>query len=509
MATQDLNITISLSDEISASLGKVSNALDEFGKNAKSLGREIKEVGNTMAMAGAAITGPLTLAFINASQNSAALANQIDQLKSVATQFQKEVAQAILPVVQTFVRVVENLFAAFNNLSPSLRESILQGALITGIFLTISGVVASLVGRVFLLIANLSSLLGTFLAFAAANIPLMLILGSITAIVFAMFKWKAVGDTIVSTFEVVFRFLMNGFHSIEIVIGKMAENVLNSLLTIVEGLARIPGPTQAAFNAMADKIRETAGVAHEFANLELQEVATNTQKIGDILKTGEGEWSHGFDGFRQGAIDAIDKIKQLGNVTKDTQAISGFSFKLFADSAKSAVGHLQASLQGAAAANKEFARATQVVSIGMALMNAAEGVTMIWAKWGAFPWIAAAFTAIEVAATGIQIATIAQQKFHSGGVIRQDGLSSDEVPIIAQTGEGVLSRRGMDALGGESALNLLNSGKRLASNVMNSTSNVINIYIESPRISSSQDVSKLGEDLGFAIDSSLRSARGF
>ena len=46
--------------------------------------------------------------------------------------------------------------------------------------------------------------------------------------------------------------------------------------------------------------------------------------------------------------------------------------------------------------------------------------------------------------------------FHDGGVI--PGNSTD-VPIIAQSGEGVLSRRGLKALGGESVLNNLNGGK--------------------------------------------------
>jgi hypothetical protein len=59
--------------------------------------------------------------------------------------------------------------------------------------------------------------------------------------------------------------------------------------------------------------------------------------------------------------------------------------------------------------------------------------------------------------------------FHSGGVVKKHmggiikahngmAITADEVPIIAQTGEGVLSRLGMDALGGKSALDNLNRG---------------------------------------------------
>ena len=46
------------------------------------------------------------------------------------------------------------------------------------------------------------------------------------------------------------------------------------------------------------------------------------------------------------------------------------------------------------------------------------------------------------------------KKAHDGGVV-----GSDEVPIIAQTGDGVLSRQGMTTLGGVSELNRLNAGE--------------------------------------------------
>ena len=56
--------------------------------------------------------------------------------------------------------------------------------------------------------------------------------------------------------------------------------------------------------------------------------------------------------------------------------------------------------------------------------------------------------------------------FHKGGMVKAHqglfigpGLRSDERPIIAQTGEGILSREGMAALGGEGALNRLNAGE--------------------------------------------------
>ncbi len=64
---------------------------------------------------------------------------------------------------------------------------------------------------------------------------------------------------------------------------------------------------------------------------------------------------------------------------------------------------------------------------------------------------------------GVPVASL----FHQGGAVQRrnrafirahNGLAPDEVPIIAQTGEGILSRRGMQALGGSDNLRALNNG---------------------------------------------------
>ncbi|MFA6635685.1 MAG: hypothetical protein WCV56_01045 [Candidatus Omnitrophota bacterium] len=52
------------------------------------------------------------------------------------------------------------------------------------------------------------------------------------------------------------------------------------------------------------------------------------------------------------------------------------------------------------------------------------------------------------------------RKYHNGGIIRaHQGLAPDEVPIIAQTGEGILSRRGMRNIGGSDNLRAINRGE--------------------------------------------------
>jgi len=71
-------------------------------------------------------------------------------------------------------------------------------------------------------------------------------------------------------------------------------------------------------------------------------------------------------------------------------------------------------------------------------------------------------------ATGIGALFGSLFKFHEGGAIyAHAGLAPDEVPIIAQTGEGVLSRRGMAAIGGSGNLCALNAGRSPGGQVVN------------------------------------------
>jgi len=94
--------------------------------------------------------------------------------------------------------------------------------------------------------------------------------------------------------------------------------------------------------------------------------------------------------------------------------------------------------------------------------------------------------------------------FHSGGAIKaHSGLAVDEVPIIAQSGEGILSRRGMANIGGAKSLNALNSGEQVSSGAGEVT---INVYY--PRMTSKESVSEMAQTLGFEISKQLRYAGG-
>jgi len=158
------------------------------------------------------------------------------------------------------------------------------------------------------------------------------------------------------------------------------------------------------------------------------------------------------------------------------------------------LGNIEALLAQQASSNKAAAIAFKAIQIGRAIINTHEAVTE------ALPNIP---LAVLVAAMGaVEIALIASQKFHKGGMIRaHNGLAVGEVPIIAQTGEGILSRSGVRNLGGSQAVNDVNAGRG------GGGGGDIFVEINNPRMSTKDEVQSLVRTLGLELERQLRYAR--
>lgn len=157
-------------------------------------------------------------------------------------------------------------------------------------------------------------------------------------------------------------------------------------------------------------------------------------------------------------IADIEKQYTLGSMENISASLNGFSSIL--TSISNIVGN----------ESKEMFRTQQAISIAQAMMNTYLAATKALAEGGpvAGPFLAGAITAIGLA----QVATIASQKpkFHDGGYVHGTQLSN-EVSATLQTGEGVLSRRGM------ANLDKLNRGENMTINNNSNNSNG-NVYLD-------------------------------
>lgn len=124
--------------------------------------------------------------------------------------------------------------------------------------------------------------------------------------------------------------------------------------------------------------------------------------------------------------------------------------------------------------NKKMFRLQQGIQIAQAVMNTGLGITRALAEGGPFagPILAGVIGAMGFA----QVAQITAQKpkYHDGGMIKNGGKLSNEVDTTLQTGEGVLSRRGM------MALDRLNRGDSINNNSNSNGNN--NIYLDKDKM---------------------------
>jgi hypothetical protein len=150
--------------------------------------------------------------------------------------------------------------------------------------------------------------------------------------------------------------------------------------------------------------------------------------------------------------ETVNRMKNyreiLQSLNDEKTAVLRTNREILADWSNSMSG-FSGALSAYAAENKRFAEAAKAIAIASTIMKTQEAVMDAWAKGGS--WGEKLAMAGMAAAQGaLSVATIAAQKFHSGGIVRNN-LGSDEVPIIAQTGERVLSReQNMKYEGGKS-----------------------------------------------------------
>jgi hypothetical protein len=409
-------------DKFQKDLGTASESLASFSKTAKSIGRDLSQVGSTISLLGASISGPLILAFNNAAKSSLEVSNQVKRFKDVANAFQNDIAKNLVPVFEKLNNMLTYLYKSFSSLDAAFKQQLIQGAMITGIFLTMGGVLTLVVAKTILLASAMASLASKFLLFALANPAILAVGASIAAVVILMYEFKGVADVVMSTFQVLFMFLQNGFLTVKIAIEGTIYSIAESAQAVIDLLAKIPGPTQNAMLILSNEAQNLSNVMRSGMLQDMKGVSDNASEIGNIMASGQGTWSIAFDELKTKAQelfaqmaspDAVSAIQltwtQVWDKLKITFSNGGKYFKQINDDM---LGSLTSTLQGAAQLNSKWANAYKAVAMGEAVMSTASGVARALKD---YPFPASIIVGAIVAAMGaVQIATIASQSFAVG-----------------------------------------------------------------------------------------------
>lgn len=455
--TKYLNIIATLQDkatkvaeQVERQFNRLEKQLDRTGAQWKRYGKDVEQFGNQLTFAGAAITGPFLLALHNSAQYSIRVSEQIDRMKNAGNQFQLTLANALVPILERFTNALGYLLARWNALDAVTRDHIVQTVFMTGVYLTLSGVFVGITGRVIKFTGEVMKLTASFVGFAAAHPVLLMIVGAIGLMILYWDKLKVVAVPVLNTLEIGVRVLAAGFlEAISLISRAMADlidkfpKVINFLAAIGSPLAIIIKKTQQGNENLADSFRKISQDAWEASN-----------RIGNfqsILTTGRGS----LVTMSESAAGFIDKMRQLMAVVSNPPKIN-------IEPVVAAFNGMQAMAQGTAQA--------MTSSLADGFFNVITG------KFNELGNVAANFgrmilqTLTQVMAKMFLLKTVGAffpglgKFFHQGGMVMHSGgmiqrahngmLANDEVPIIAQTGEAVLSRKGVSTLGPENVYRL-------------------------------------------------------
>lgn len=311
----EFSVLVSGSEQISRQFSSLSDSLEAFSKTTKSLARDLSQVGQTVSLFGASISGPLVLAFNNAAKSSAEAAAQTKRFQDVTQAFNREIASSVVPVFSRLNDVLGNLFESFQKIDKSVRDQILQGALLAGAFITVGGAITIVVAKVIALASNMASLAASALlgvkaliGIVTANPAILGVALAIGALVYMMFKFKEVGDAVMNTFEIMFIFLKNGFLTIGAFVKGFVAASFQSLSLLVNAVASIQSPLQEQYRALGVLLENNATLARRLAFNDLAAVNENAGKIGEIIQTGQGQFSESFNKMKEDVMGLGDLL---------------------------------------------------------------------------------------------------------------------------------------------------------------------------------------------------------
>lgn len=435
----EFNVLISGIEDFKKSTNVISKSLDDVSRVTKSVARDMSQMGSIVTALGASISGPLVLAFKNSAKSSREVSAELKRMESITTNFQRELATAVIPVFQKFNNAIENLFTAFKSLDPAFRSQVLQIALMSGVLLTLGGILTIVVAKVISFVSAVTGLLSTFLAFVALNPAILAIGASILVIVILMAKFKEVSDAVFSTFEVLFILLQNGFLTVKAALEAFVSVSLSGISKIFVALSKVPGVMQEQFAAFAVVLENQSVLLNRLAYNDLQAVNDKARELGNILETGQGTWSVAVDDLKtkfqeflalfeggsagattQGFVDGFNEgLTAIGNKLSDLKLQGAQFAQTLQNGMATAFSDI---IMGAKSAGEAFK------AFGQAMLKA---IVDFIAQWLAFQVLSKALALIGVTFAVGQAAIVAAAWAPAAALASLATLGSNSVPAGA------------------------------------------------------------------------------
>jgi len=458
---RDINIHLRLFDNFSSAAARIQNQTISLAQNMEHAGKQIQQFGSKLAIIGGATTGAFLIAMKNIEGASPAVTRTFRELDNVMRNLQLSVAESAQPALQKIVDLFAGIVDAWNELDPVMRDAIVQftfvaGAtlLAAGAFLKLSGVVMSIVGKIIGLVGMLTK----------TNLAIALVVGAIALMITHWEKVKVFVLPIVTALQVAGDAVAIAYLEYGRALIWITEKALRPFISAALAIVPILEHTKVISKETADKWRTSlSGISDHFegarekmaAQVELlkkdmddaikgngqtwaktvDQVVTNTNKVTTAFTS---FWDKIVENSKRGGSRAKQEVLNWASYSE------GIVRKLAASMESSLGNFFNNVLKGQVNSAKQF-----FVEFGNSVLNI---LTQALAKLVLF------YTIGKALQSSIGFNPFS---FHSGGVVKRahsGTLAQDEIPIVAQEGEGVLSRQGVSALG-RGNLNKLNRGE--------------------------------------------------
>ncbi|HNX82482.1 MAG TPA: hypothetical protein PKL77_10100 [Candidatus Omnitrophota bacterium] len=430
MADQDINILVRLKDQFSVNAAKLNTSIKSIGENLDGLSRQMRQAGINMQYLGSAVTGAFGVALHTASTYSIQAKATMDKFTLSLLQLQVTVATAVLPVIDKLANTLAGLVQWFQRLDPVVREHYLNMALLGGIWLTVGGTVM-----------RTGAAIAKVMAIVFKN-PAILV-GIALIAVFAKY-WEQIRVVVIEALNSIERFFdatVVGLTTLFSFILGVIEKVYTAMIKLNALLSYLPGFMGQYFKDTIPELQSAKQALDDLRVASDKTMTTFSEKFDALNKPGA-------TGFLSGIVEDLEKLPKLfDNLGKSftlPDLVPQFD-------ALKAVAQGTAQAMSQAFGNLFFNVFTgQLSNIKTVFSDFGKQILQIlsqaMAKFILVKTIGAAFPSFG-------------KFFHQGGIIKaHSGLAVDEVPIVAQTGEGVLSRKGMSALG-RNNFDRLNAGE--------------------------------------------------
>lgn len=422
-----IEIILRLRDEVSkgiqqvqSSLHKFSNFVKELGTDMRKTGREISSIGSSMTMAGGALTAPLIAAYKEAGKYNAEISRQLNDTKNVFQRLSISIGEALLPVMRDITDQIARMVNWWESLDKTTREKVIQTIFNLGKNMIILGTSLVVVGKALSALGNLALLTSAL----AGMSPVVAAVGAgFAALALAMWKCKTVADAVLNTIQWLVKHTPNIYNIIRKFSGMSSDEFFGKQGDWAKGFddfkkdfADFSGFYKDFLNSMGKANTAPPGNFFEGFKLGLEQTRQALASWRDMgLQTTLDLFNGMQSNFKTLFVDAFS-----GQLKKAKDYFADFGntlINIFADVCAKII--------------ERWMTTMIITGLGKFFSSGASGEGVSQGIYGSENFV------------NVPMNTVATPYYHQGGIIRAHSglrLASDEVPIIAQTGERILSR---------------------------------------------------------------------